>query len=168
MTSQLGWQTITIHILSNIWRSKDNQAMKFGQLIKYKMIYIFLQTLYRKWIRKTSSRPLFIFKKSFIKGKSKWTTVYFQYLSIARNLAYNKSKLYKTLKYWSRDMHNVDFLEKGLWIVSLAHFVYEFSRKMLLLLYSTKWPISFFVRLYFLIYWAICVLQLFVPQVCSL
>ena len=37
MTSQLGKQTITIHILPNISRSKDNQAMKVGQLIKYNM-----------------------------------------------------------------------------------------------------------------------------------
>ena len=32
MTSQTGQQIITIHILSNIARSKDNQAMKLGQL----------------------------------------------------------------------------------------------------------------------------------------
>ena len=32
MTSQPEKQTITIHILTNISRSKDNQAMKFGQL----------------------------------------------------------------------------------------------------------------------------------------
>ena len=37
MTSQLGKQTITIHILPNISRSKDNEAMKVGQLIKYNM-----------------------------------------------------------------------------------------------------------------------------------
>ena len=30
MTSQSGQQTITIHILPNISRSKGNQAMKFG------------------------------------------------------------------------------------------------------------------------------------------
>ena len=28
------WLTITIHILSNILRSKGNQTMKFGQLIE--------------------------------------------------------------------------------------------------------------------------------------
>ena len=32
MTSQPGKQTIAIHVLSNISRSKRNQAMKFGQL----------------------------------------------------------------------------------------------------------------------------------------
>ena len=35
MTSKPGEQTNTIHILPNISKSKDNQAMKFGQLIEY-------------------------------------------------------------------------------------------------------------------------------------
>ena len=35
MTSQLRKQIIAIHILHNISRRKDNQTMKFGQLIKY-------------------------------------------------------------------------------------------------------------------------------------
>ena len=34
MTSQPGKQTIAIHILSNISRSKGNQVMRFGQLVK--------------------------------------------------------------------------------------------------------------------------------------
>ena len=33
-------------------------------------------------------------------------------------------------------MLNFDFLEKGLGIVSLPHFVYDFSRKIFLMLYS--------------------------------
>ena len=35
MTLQKGQQIITTHILSNISKSKGNQAMEFGQLIKY-------------------------------------------------------------------------------------------------------------------------------------
>ena len=35
MTSHPGQQTIKIHILHNISRSKGNQTMKFGQVIKY-------------------------------------------------------------------------------------------------------------------------------------
>ena len=42
MTSQAGQQIITIHILPNISRSKDNQAMKFGQLVIYHVISVFL------------------------------------------------------------------------------------------------------------------------------
>ena len=41
MTSQTGKQIIVIHILSNISRSKENQTMKFGQLIEYHMRNIF-------------------------------------------------------------------------------------------------------------------------------
>ena len=33
--SQIGQQTIGIHIFPNVSRHKDNQAMKFGQLIEY-------------------------------------------------------------------------------------------------------------------------------------
>ena len=35
MMSQPGKQTIAIHILPYISRSKDNQTVKFGQLIEY-------------------------------------------------------------------------------------------------------------------------------------
>ena len=35
MTSQPGQELIAIHILTNISRSKGNQTIKFGQLIKY-------------------------------------------------------------------------------------------------------------------------------------
>ena len=37
-------------------------------------------------------------------------------------------------------MLNFGFLDKGLEIVSPAHFVYDFSTKMFLMLYSINWP----------------------------
>ena len=43
MTSQPGQQTLAIHILTNISRTKDSQVMKFVQLIKYSMRDIFLE-----------------------------------------------------------------------------------------------------------------------------
>ena len=46
MTSQRGQRTMSIHILTNISRSKDNQTMKFGQLIEYNMRNIFLEKSY--------------------------------------------------------------------------------------------------------------------------
>ena len=52
----------------------------------------------------------------------------------------NKSQLYKTLDYWFRDMLNFDFLGKILEIVHPSYFVHEFSRKMVLMLYSINWP----------------------------
>ena len=44
------------------------------------------------------------------------------------------SKLYKTLDYSSRDVLNFNFSEKGLGLVSTPHFVYDFSKKMFLIL----------------------------------
>ena len=43
MTWQTGQQIITIHILSDISRNKDNQAMKLGQLIEHNVKNILLQ-----------------------------------------------------------------------------------------------------------------------------
>ena len=60
---------------------------------------------------------------------------------------------YGTLDYWSRDMLNFNFSEKGLWLVSPSHFVYDYSDQ-----------ISFYDCRYFSKYWAICVLQLFTNQ----
>ena len=56
MTSQPGKETITTHVLPNISRSKDNQAMKFGKLIEYNMRNIFLEKSYAKCNGETSAR----------------------------------------------------------------------------------------------------------------
>ena len=48
MTSQPGKQTIAIHILSNISRSKGNQTIKFGHLIEYNIRKNFLEKSYLK------------------------------------------------------------------------------------------------------------------------
>ena len=98
MTSHSGQQAITIHILSNISRSKGKLTMKFGQLIEYNKRNIFLQKLHRKWARETSSKSFF-FQKNVIWGKNKWSAAQFQYISIDLNLTYNKNKLYKTLEF---------------------------------------------------------------------
>ena len=45
MTSQPGKQTIAIHILTNISRSKGNQTMKLGQLIEYNKRNIILKNV---------------------------------------------------------------------------------------------------------------------------
>ena len=42
-TSENGKQIITIHVLPSISRSKENQIIKFGQLMEYIMRNIFLQ-----------------------------------------------------------------------------------------------------------------------------
>ena len=43
MMLQPGKQIIAIHILPNTYRSKDNQTMKFNNLIGYNMTNIFLE-----------------------------------------------------------------------------------------------------------------------------
>ena len=48
MMSKPGKQTIVIHILPNISRSKGNKIVKFGQLIEYNMRNIYLEKSYTK------------------------------------------------------------------------------------------------------------------------
>ena len=57
MTSQPGKETIATYILLNISRSKGNQTMKFGKLIKYNMRNIFLEKAYTKYGGETIPRP---------------------------------------------------------------------------------------------------------------
>ena len=59
MTSKPGKQIIAMHILSNILRSKGNQTMKFGQLVKFNMRNIFLEKIYKKCGGETIPRPFF-------------------------------------------------------------------------------------------------------------
>ena len=55
-------------------------------------------------------------------------------------------------------MLDFNFSEKGLGLVSSPHFAYDFSRKISLMLHSLTDQISLSDYLYFLRYWAICVL----------
>ena len=57
MTPQPGKLAIVIHVLPNILRNKDSQAMKFGQLREYNMKNIFLEKPYTKCGGETTPRP---------------------------------------------------------------------------------------------------------------
>ena len=57
MTSQLEKQIITKLMSPNISRSKGNQAMIFGQLIRYTMRNIFFEKSYTKCGGETIPRP---------------------------------------------------------------------------------------------------------------
>ena len=70
MMSQPDQQTIETHILPNISRSKGKQVMKFGQAMEDNKRNIFLQISCRKWVKETSSRPLFVFKKALNEVKA--------------------------------------------------------------------------------------------------
>ena len=74
MTSQPGWQTIAIHIFTNISRSKRNQEMKFVQLIEYNMRNIFLDKPYTKCGTETIPRSF--------SNKSKLSTSLGQYFKV--------------------------------------------------------------------------------------
>ena len=69
-----------------------------------------------------------MFLKTLTLGKSKRPAAWFHFISIALKSAYNRDKLLKTFRYWSRDMLNFDIWGKGLGIVSSAHFVYAFQQ----------------------------------------
>ena len=64
MMLQAGKQAIAIHILTYNSRSKDNQRVKFGQLIEYSIKKIFLEKLYPNCGWETSPKPFS--KKAFI------------------------------------------------------------------------------------------------------
>ena len=76
MTSQPGKQTIAIHILPNISRNKNNQIIKFGQLIEYKMRNIFLEKSCTTCPGETIPRPSSKESKQHISG-SKFYNVCF-------------------------------------------------------------------------------------------
>ena len=57
LTSQPGQQTIVIQILSNIVSSKDNQTIKFGQLIDCNMRNSFLKKSCKNCGGDNSPRP---------------------------------------------------------------------------------------------------------------
>ena len=57
MTSEPGKQTIAIHILPNFSRSKGNQTMRFGQLIKYNTRNVFLEESFKICDRETIPWP---------------------------------------------------------------------------------------------------------------
>ena len=58
MTSQLGKQTLVIHILPYISRITENQTMKFDQLIEYNIRSIFVGPSYPKCDGEAIPRPL--------------------------------------------------------------------------------------------------------------
>ena len=85
-----------MHILPNISRSKDNQTMKFGQLIEYKMRNIFLKKSYTKCGGETS--PRHFSKKSklsiSLNRQSKLqTTCFYSYKALLKNKERSRTSL---------------------------------------------------------------------------
>ena len=57
MSLQIGKQIIIIHLLPNISTSKDNHAMKFGQLIEYNWETFFLKNHTENMVEKLVADP---------------------------------------------------------------------------------------------------------------
>ena len=57
MLWQPGNQTSALYILPNISRSKDNQTIKFVQLIEYNMRHVFVEKSYTKCGGETIPKP---------------------------------------------------------------------------------------------------------------
>ena len=84
----------------------------------------------------------------FLKERNIWwkevvcslVSIYVDRTQLKNNKIINKKNLYKTLDYWFKDMLSFNSSEKCPGLVSLPHFVYDFSRKLFLLLHSINWP----------------------------
>ena len=59
MTSQPGKPTFAVHILPDISKSKGNQTVKFGQLLEFNIINIFLEKSCTKCVGETIPRSFF-------------------------------------------------------------------------------------------------------------
>ena len=70
MTSQTGQQIITIQILPNISRSKENQEMKSVQLIKLCVKNIFFKSHAKNEVARLVPNLFLFFKKALYKVKA--------------------------------------------------------------------------------------------------
>ena len=103
MTSQTGQQMITIHILPDISRRKDNQRIKFVQLIEYNIRGICLKKSYTKHGGGASPRPFKIkIKIENISGSTVWNVIKFVFIVCPSRglLKYIKTKALSTCFYF--------------------------------------------------------------------
>ena len=135
---------MTIHILTNISRSNDNQRMKPSQLVELNLrnfeMSLFLEKSYTKCIEETILRP---FSK-----KSKLSISLDQYSEVLfiLFLLFGKSKTFESYWNYAADhllLPHIKLFQKakrGLDLVVFSHFLIDFWRKIFLLLYSITWP----------------------------
>ena len=82
MTSKPGKQTITIHILPNISRSKGNQTTKFGHL--YNVLMFFLKTLTENGARRLVPDLFLLHEKVLYEVKSSGVHLSFNIFNSSR------------------------------------------------------------------------------------
>ena len=105
MTSQPGKQIISIHILSNIVQcpSKNNQAIKFGQLMQYNMWNIFLEKSFTECGGKSVTTPSSN-KLNFWSNILQFCTVCFCCMPSWRLSKYIETKLQTTCFYLTKSL----------------------------------------------------------------
>ena len=133
----------------NISRSKDNQAMGFGQLIKHNIKKIFLEKPHIKCSEKTSPRPFW--------KKSKLSTPFNQQCKVL----YNLLLLFFQVEGYRNILQN--FKKRGLKLESI-YFSMVFEENISQGCIPLNNHISLPDCLYLMRCWAICVLELFVSQ----
>ena len=95
MTSKTGQQIITIHILPNILRSKGNQSMKFGKLIKVQRQKYFSSKIMQKMRQGNQFQLSFCFlKKAFYDVKASGQHLSFNVFWQTSTQIYNQNKPY--------------------------------------------------------------------------
>ena len=138
MTSKTGPKTIRIHILSNISRSKGNQVMEFGQLIKYNE----RNFLFKNHGENKAGIPVLdlflLFNKALYKIKVSDQHLSFNMFWQTSTWTYNKNKFLTFQAVDPEICAILVFLEKGLGLASPPHFVNDYSRKIFPMLYTIK------------------------------
>ena len=128
MMSKNKTQIITINILPDISKSKANQPMKTRQL---SWEIFFFEKPCRKWAREISSRPfLFFIKALYMRQKQVFSSlIWINFCSPP----FGHTIKVNCIKFRSVDPHvcTTSFS---------VTFVYDFSKKLLLMLYSINWP----------------------------
>ena len=126
MTSQPEKQTIAIYILPNISRTKDNQTMKFGQLIEYNMGNTFLKNSYTMYGGETIPSPLLQNKNwaYYWINILKFYTVCYYCMPNWLLTKHIKTKLLTSCFYFIPSFFKK--IKRGLTLVSMPHFQYIF------------------------------------------
>ena len=100
MTSQPGQQTMTIHILPNISRSKENQTLEIGQVGEYNKRNIFLQTHAKIEAGRLVPNFFLLFKKALHEVKASSMQLSFNH--------FRQSSTQQTIKTKYIKLQNVD------------------------------------------------------------
>ena len=154
MTSQPGKQTIAMHLLPNISRSKGNQTMKFGQLAECNMRNIFMKNHTQNVVEK-------LFSGSFLINQN-WANLWINSLKFY-TVCFHRMASWGLLKYIGTKLQSTcsklfQKIKKGLELVPCLTFCIIFLKKYFSCSVLLTYRISLSVCLYFVRYWATYVL----------